>query len=649
MTLKDIFKNFRGKSLGNSLGLVTRNYVKQSEFQPVAQVTGITYKAIDKIGQTLSNYEPMVQKRDGTTYENHPIKAIYERPNPTQRGTDFIHLYGMLYEIYGETFWYLGRGESTRRVKEVFLLNPSQVELVMSSGEVTGYKLHKNNGEIVPLELEEVIHDKRPNPFNPYRGMSALEKAATYVDTEINTAQFTLNYIKNNASPSGIVTLSEDMERDTFKQFAQQWREGYEGPKNAGKTAFIRGSQASFTSVGATLKDIDQKITREMAKDDVLMMFDVPKPLIGATDGNGFGRGNIETLKYIFAENKIEPLMNRLDYIFAQIAGSYNGEQSIKITHTSPIPEDKEFELKKAQTGVNVWLTVNEVRAMEGLEEIDGGDELKAPSTSIQLSAKKKNYKVVTKKEVKKDLAEEQEDFRKNLVDTNSKHEKAIKRELSAFASEQEKAVIDKISASSKTFEEWLFEIKAETEKLAGRLLPLVFTLMEDQAKGVVHWITGEEFTFTPVMKATISKRINNIVGVYNTDTLLGLEKTLAEGQANGESLSKLKKRVTSEFDDAKGYRAERIARTESLKTSNLTAKEVYRQNGYTKLEWFTNPGACEFCRTLSGNTVGMKETYKPIGSKVVGADGGEMHVMYDDVDTPPLHPNCTCSIVPVR
>ena len=116
-----------------------------------------------------------------------------------------------------------------------------------------------------------------------------MEKASQYVDIELTTTSFTLNYMRNNASPSGIVSLP-DMDRDTFKQFAAQWREGYEGPENAGKTAFIRGGEADFKAVGATLKDIDQKITRDMAKDDVLMMFDMPKGLLGASGEKGLGR-----------------------------------------------------------------------------------------------------------------------------------------------------------------------------------------------------------------------------------------------------------------------------------------------------------------------------------------------------------------------
>lgn len=645
----DRVKQFFSKSLSNSVGVVTRNYARAPEFNPHRQVTGITYKAIDKIGQSLSVYKPEVVKKGGDVYVNHPLITLYNKPNPQMiNPSDFIHLYGMLFEIYGETFWYLAKGERTNRVKEVYLLNPAQMELKIQEGELVGYVLHKLDGTQVPFTVEEIIHDKRPNPFNQWRGMSVLEKASTYTDIEISTARFTLNYINNNASPSGIVSLPE-MEKETFKIFTQQWRENYEGPENAGKTAFIRGGDANFKAVGATLKDIDQKITRDMAKDDVLMMFDMPKSMLGLTDDKGFGRGNIEALEYQFAKHKLEPMMLRLDRIYNQIGESFG--QIAEVTHQSPIPEDKEFELKTHEAGVNVWMTVNEVREQQNLPPLPDGDKL-MPQNRVQTQPQKK-LKIVAKPKVSKaeqvkKINQEQEEFRSNIVETSEIYTRKIKSEITKFADKQEGDIIGKINLSKKTYEEWLFSIKEESEALAALLLPLITELMETQSEEVAHFITGELLTISPEVRNAVEANIKQIAGIYNQDTIAALQRTLAEGQTAGESLVKLKKRVEQVYSDAKGYRAERIARTESLKASNNTAELVYKQNGYSRVEWFINPGACEFCRSYAGRTKSIGSNFSDIGDVITGIDGGQMRLEYSNVPYPPLHPNCTCSLIPV-
>lgn len=656
------FRHKIAKSLlgapANSLGTVTRNYGRAPVFVPQRQVTGITYKAIDKTGQSLSVYEPIVQNPKGEPVVNHPLYVLYNNPNPNVgSASDFIHLYAMLYEIYGETFWYKVRGENTRKIKEVYLLPPDRMEVKLSHGELVGYVLHKANGEQVPFMPEEIYHDKRPNPFNEWRGMSVLEKAAVYVETEINVSHFTLNYIRNSASPSGIVTLP-DMDREAFKSFAQQWREGYEGPENAGKTAFVRGSEAKFQAVGSTLKDIDQKITKTMAMDDVLLMLEVPKPLLGMTDDKGFGRGNLEALYYIYSKEKIEPMMRRLDRIYEHL-GSELVNNTINVTHKSIVPEDKDHILTRQEKGTNVWMTIDEARALDGLDPLPNGagSSIVPKQPAIQVNAKSdkpKTVKVVkkvelTKAQKEKALRDEQEAFRKNLIETNEIYAKKFKSKLSSFLANQEDKVISNINTSKKAYEEWLFSVKEEAEAMEALLMPVVLELMEAQGEDVAHFITGELLTISPEKREAVSANIKAISGVFNADTITALEKTLSEGQTAGESLTKLKKRVESAYSDAKGYRAERIARTETLKASNLTAEDVYKQNGYTKVAWFTNPGACEFCQTFEGREKTIGGNFLNIGDVITGADEGQMRIEYDNIPTPPLHPNCTCSLVPAQ
>lgn len=658
--LRQAFKILTSSNLTNSItGQVLRNYGTHSRFRPEEQLTGITYKAIDKVGLSLSVYEPIVIRKNGDAFENHPLYTLFESPNPHQSASDFIHLYGMLYEIYGETFWYLVRGAQTNRVKEIYLLNPATIELKIDRGEVIGYIMHKSDGTQVPFTNDEIYHDKRPNPFNEWRGMSVLERASVYVDTEITTSTFTLNYMRNNASPSGIVSLP-DMDKETFRQFAAQWREGYEGPENAGKTAFIRGGEASFKAVGATLKDVDAKVTREMAKDDVLMMLEVPKPLLGMTDGNGFGRGNVETLHYIFANEKLEPMMRRLDRIYYKILQTYSVvDQAYDVIHESPVPEDKEYQLKNATAGVNKWLTVNEVRQQQGLPPLKGYDNIINPSTlqltaGAELNVEKTIKKVGLKKEVKlsksdqlKKINQEQENFRQNLVDVNETYEKQLKRVISGFALDQEKAIIDKIGTAKKAYEEWLFNVKEESEKLAEAMLPVIYELMNEQIAETANFISGELLTISPEMRTQIELQMKQIAGIYNQDTITALEKTISQGVSDGESLAKIKKRVEGIYQEAKGYRAERIARTESLRASNESAELVYKANGFSKVRWFTNPDACDFCKELNNTVKSIGSNFYSLGDVITNTDGQRLQVDYRNIATPPLHPNCKCSIVP--
>lgn len=633
---------------------IQRNYGKPATFNPHQQVTGITYKAIDKTGRSISDYEIVIKNKAGDVVTNHPLYNLYNKPNPRQTASDFIHLWSMLMEIYGETFWYKVRGVNTNKIKELYLLNPAQIEVKVDGGEVVGYVLHKSDGNQVPFMPEEILHDKYPNPFNELRGMSVLEKAAVYVDTEIATSTFTLNYIRNNASPSGIVSLPS-MDKETFKQFAAQWREGYEGPQNAGKTAFIRGGEANFQAVGATLKDVDQEITRKMAKDDVLMMLEMPKSMLGMGEEKGMGRANIDTIYYMFNSEKIDPMMKRLDRIYQSLLQELVPNDTNSVTHVSPIPEDKEYKLQTYEKGINKWLTANEIREAEGLEPIKGGEFLVQNTQTQPAEPQKAHKKIVLKKPTQVSKAEQlkltkskQEQMRQQLQDTSETYAGEIKKEIAKFADKQEKTVVANIGSKKKAAD-WLFNVKEESETLTAALMPIIVDLIEEQTKDIAAFISGELVPITDTFKKAIQQDILKLAGIYNEDTLKAVQSTLAEGQAANESLVSLKKRVEGVYQDAKGYRAERIARTESLRASNATAEQTYLENGFSQVEWFINPGACEFCQTYAGRVKTIGANFTNIGDVITAESGAKMRIEYDDIKTPPLHPNCTCSLVPAR
>jgi SPP1 gp7 family putative phage head morphogenesis protein len=66
------------------------------------------------------------------------------------------------------------------------------------------------------------------------------------------------------------------------------------------------------------------------------------------------------------------------------------------------------------------------------------------------------------------------------------------------------------------------------------------------------------------------------------------------------------------------------VARTELSRAQTMGAMSLYDTAGIEKVEWVTSGTACDECEPLEGQIFRL-----------------------DDVDEPPLHPNCACSLVP--
>ncbi len=127
------------------------------------------------------------------------------------------------------------------------------------------------------------------------------------------------------------------------------------------------------------------------------------------------------------------------------------------------------------------------------------------------------------------------------------------------------------------------------------------------------------------------------------------MKDIINESISLGESVEDLKDRFRKFFNDAEKYRADRIARSETVRYNTTASEQAFIDSGIVeKKEWFVNPNACEFCVPMSGKTVPLGESFFDKGDTARGNQGGEIDLDYDTVETPPLHPNCRCEIIPV-
>ena len=125
------------------------------------------------------------------------------------------------------------------------------------------------------------------------------------------------------------------------------------------------------------------------------------------------------------------------------------------------------------------------------------------------------------------------------------------------------------------------------------------------------------------------------------------LRKLLADAMDKGKTIPEMIYDLRQKFTDWDKYRAERVARTEANRAANRANLEAYKQAGLTKKEWQTNPGACSWCLPLDGKVISIERNFYNLGD-TIEMDEKELNITYENVETPPLHPNCRCTILPV-
>lgn len=108
-----------------------------------------------------------------------------------------------------------------------------------------------------------------------------------------------------------------------------------------------------------------------------------------------------------------------------------------------------------------------------------------------------------------------------------------------------------------------------------------------------------------------------------NQTTIDALRLELAAGFELGESIQQITRRISGYFSEP--WRAEMIARTETIAASNEGALRRYERDNVQKTEFYPSPDACLACLDLAGEYP-TKEAHGMI----------------------PVHPRCRCKFLPV-
>ena len=630
---------------------------------------GIVMTCIAAIAEDVAKYEVEFFKKDNRTGKKtqvqHEFEKVLEAPNPRLSKFDLFVATQSFLELVGNAYWYLSVEERSRKVREIYLMRPDRVKVVVDpkTGDIDGYVFRDDSGNEVPLEVDEVRHFKTFNPEDEYYGIGTVEAGIIYIETEEDSALFQRNFIKNQASPSGILTINGKIEKEQFKKVKAAWKEKTEGLANVGKTLFIRGADASFTKIGLSLGDLDMEKLKSLTEDKIFKMFRIPKIILGDTDQAGLGRGNAETADYVFAKRNIDPKQIRIDDGIQGIMRTNYKQDQITVSHKSQIPEDVDRQLNEDDKAVNRWLTVNEIRERKGLPKVTGGDQLYVGFNMTPIDAgtdnSEKSKKTIRLTVAKKDATEDS--FFRQLNQIKSKTQKKYKSELKKNLRDQRDAVIDKLVAYAasvkdmqpnqvtKAYEEIMPQESEEADKSLEWLLPLMLLAITQGAETAFGLLDIEDdFNLSQGARNAAEAAARRVVTDFTKQTVDKLKQVIAEGVNNGEDLAALTKRVQKVYDDAIGYRTTRLSDSEPHKAVNKGVQLGFKQAGVKKKVWRalgSNP--CEFCRAMDGTIINVEASYVSQGDSINGEDGGELLQDYEEVENAHAHANCNCWLFP--
>jgi HK97 family phage portal protein len=684
---------------------------KKSE-EYLRAATGWVYSCVSAIADAVAKLNLRLYKINGEDVEEvkeSPVLDLLYKVNKYQTYFDHIWLTQQYLELTGEAPWFIDRGESGEGEPEnIMLLRPDRLYITQASeGEtpVAGYTYKLDNGSELNLKPSEVLFLKYPDPINMFRGKGTLQAAATTVDIDTYSEEYNKRFFYNSARPDSILSTDQKLTPRQREGLRSDIKRLYSGVEKAHAVAVLE-SGLKWSPMALTQKDMDFISQQNFSRDKIFSIFRVPKPIVAVTDDVNLA--NAKIAEYVFSKWTIKPKMER---VVAQLneffLPMFSGTDGMFISYDDPVPADVELSLKKYDSAlINGWMTRNEIRELENLEDVGSeGDILYIPSSQIEIGkepaspfglgikvakSNKVKKEVITrsaggfrlaKKSVKRAEAVKKLETKINQMAVtiakaaiDDRKKKEIENARINFASDYikvadiyEKAMVaetvkifrrqkDQILKPEKAvdLDDYLLDEEDETKLMIEAYNPLIKKIVKDQgdrAALLAGMGRGAFDMATKEVQEYLKERIYKFSFEINEETNKLLSETLADGVAQGEGVPLLRKRVDELFSGMEKYRSERIARSEVIRASGFATTQAYEQSGVVEaVEWMTTNDdvTCEFCEPLDGKQVDLGKSFFKVGDDYVGSDGGVLDLSYENINFPPLHPNCRCTVVPV-
>ena len=148
---------------------------------------------------------------DRVEVTSHLALDIWNKPNPFMTRQEFVETFQQHVDLTGEGWWVVGRNPSLRSIPlELWPVRPDRMAPVPDPQDfIRGYVYTGPDGERVPLQNDEVVMLRMPNPLDIYRGMGPVQSILVDLDSTRYSAEWNRNFFLNSAEPGGIIEVDK--------------------------------------------------------------------------------------------------------------------------------------------------------------------------------------------------------------------------------------------------------------------------------------------------------------------------------------------------------------------------------------------------------------------------------------------------------
>lgn len=359
---------------------------------------GWVYRNNDAIAQEVSKIEfelYTVGLSNGeivyNEVESHPLLDLLDKPNPETVKTDAIYIIQSHKKLSGDAFWLkIRNGSQVIGLRSLppdkIILNlrpptnndPTVIESYQYKDSIDGHRVD------ITYQPRDIIHFKKPNPSNPFRGLGAVEALSETIDLDNLAQETTKKFYQNGAISNFVLSTENKITEEQLRRLKAEMKATYGGVDNAYKV-MILGGGLEPKDISYSAKDMEALGQWGWYRDKIMYGFGNTKASLGMIDD--VNRASHEGSIIEWQRNTVKPDMEAIVNTLNEYLVPEFGENLV-LGFCDPVPEDRADDISEVKDLYPIGIiTLNEARELVDLDPVEDGtgDEFySAPQPIVQ-------------------------------------------------------------------------------------------------------------------------------------------------------------------------------------------------------------------------------------------------------------------------
>lgn len=337
------------------------------------------WACVNLLAGTIASLPLMVYRTEGgtrTVATDHPLYyRLHDSPNADQTALDFWEFVSASIELRGNGYSEIEKRDDGSVVALDVPIAPEFVQPRRRDNGAIEYRVTRN-GRQETIPQDRMLHI-RGFGGSPLGGLSTLEFARRTFGLQHSIETAASSTFRNGVRPSISVEVDRDLNAEQVKTARELIAENYQGSMNAG-TPFLSHSGMKVKPLSFNPEEAQMLESRAFGVEEICRFFGVPPFMIGHTEKSTSWGTGLEQQTLGFQKFTLRRRLKRIEQALEkQLLTARDRSQGITIEFNLEgllrADSKARADFYARMSGIGA-MTINEIRALENLPPVEGGD-----------------------------------------------------------------------------------------------------------------------------------------------------------------------------------------------------------------------------------------------------------------------------------